>query len=384
MLLIAVVASYRQVVRAYPSGGGDYEVAIEEPSAGSPALVVASALLVDYVLTVAVSVSSGVDNIISAFPSLNRHRVLIARRPGRAAGRGQPARPARVGQGVRRPDLPVRGRRADHDRHRAGPASSFGDAAGRRERALRRSSPSPGTRTSTGLALLFFALRAFSSGCTALTGVEAIANGVPAFRPPKSRNAADHAGADGRHRGHDVRRRHRAGPDRGRARTPRTPATCRASRQLRRPTRSARSSPSSAAAIFGGDHSVGFFYIQAATALILVLAANTAFNGFPLLGSVLAQDRYLPRQLHTRGDRLRLQQRHPAAGRRSPALLIVVFHADVTRLIQLYIIGVFTSFTLGQCGHGAALEPGAAHRARPGGAAPDAPLAGHQRDRRHR
>jgi hypothetical protein len=103
------------------------------------------------------------------------------------------------------------------------------------------------------------------------------------------------------------------------------------------------------AAIFGGDHSIGFYYIQAASALILILAANTAFNGFPLLGSVLAQDRYLPRQLHTRGDRLVFSNGVIVlAG--FAMLLIWVFDASVTRLIQLYIIGVFTSFTLGQLG----------------------------------
>ncbi len=103
------------------------------------------------------------------------------------------------------------------------------------------------------------------------------------------------------------------------------------------------------AAIFGGDHSIGFYYIQAVSALILILAANTAFNGFPLLGSVLAQDRYLPRQLHTRGDRLAFSNGIVVlAG--FAMLLIWVFDASVTRLIQLYIIGVFTSFTLGQLG----------------------------------
>ena len=111
-----------------------------------------------------------------------------------------------------------------------------------------------------------------------------------------------------------------------------------------------------ASSIFGGDSSIGFFYIQAATALILVLAANTAFNGFPLLGSILAQDSNLPRQLHKRGDRLvysnGIVMLAVVAG-----LLIFIYNATVTRLIQLYIIGVFTSFTLGQTGHGAALEP---------------------------
>ena len=124
-----------------------------------------------------------------------------------------------------------------------------------------------------------------------------------------------------------------------------------------------------ASAVFGGPHSIGFFYVQATTALILVLAANTAFNGFPLLGAILARDKNLPGQLNNRGDRLSysngiIMLAIVAAG------LIAIYKADVTRLIQLYIIGVFTSFTLGQTRHGAALEPHPAHRdaTRPSGA----------------
>src|SRR5262249_27080123 len=103
------------------------------------------------------------------------------------------------------------------------------------------------------------------------------------------------------------------------------------------------------AAVFGSTNSPYFYFLQVATALILVLAANTAFNGFPLLGSVLAQDRWLPRQLHTRGDRLVYS--HGIIFLATVAsFLIVIYHANVTKLIQLYIIGVFTSFTLGQTG----------------------------------
>ena len=111
-----------------------------------------------------------------------------------------------------------------------------------------------------------------------------------------------------------------------------------------------------AAAIFGGEHSVGFFFIQAATALILILAANTAFNGFPLLGSILAQDGNLPKQLHTRGDRLVFSNGVIALAVVA-GFLIFVYHANTNALIQLYIVGVFTSFTLGQtgwCGTGTA------------------------------
>ena len=163
--------------------------------------------------------------------------------------------------------------------------------------------PEPGHSNLAGLALLFFALRAFSSGCTALTGIEAIANGVPAFRPPKSRNAATtlallgvlavtmFAGITALALVTNVHVAENTCDLIG------FPGNCETD-----PQRTVIAQLG--AAIFGGDHSIGFYYIQAVSALILVLAANTAFNGFPLLGSVLAQDRYLPRQLHTRGDRL--------------------------------------------------------------------------------
>ena len=187
-------------------------------------------------------------------------------------------------------------------------------------------------------------LRAFSSGCTALTGVEAISNGVPAFKKPKSKNAATtllllgvlavtmfvgvtclalvahvHVADSGQLTG-----------------TPKHYEQRTVITQV-------------AEAVFGGTSSIGFIAIAATTALILVLAANTAFNGFPVLGSILAQDRYLPRQLHTRGDRLAFSNGIIVlAG--FATLLIVVFQAEVTRLIQLYIIGVFVSFVCSQSG----------------------------------
>jgi hypothetical protein len=208
--------------------------------------------------------------------------------------------------------------------------------------------PEHGYGEVAGLALLFFALRAFASGCTALTGVEAIANGVPAFKPPKSKNAATtlalmgglaatmFAGVTALALLADVKY---------------TEVTC----DLEGFQGNCETDPQRtviaqlAAATFGGDSSIGFFYIQAATALILILAANTAFNGFPLLGSVLAQDRFLPRQLHTRGDKL-VYSNGILLLSGFAVLLIVIFQADVTKLIQLYIIGVFTSFSIGQWG----------------------------------
>ncbi|HEY6747395.1 MAG TPA: APC family permease, partial [Mycobacteriales bacterium] len=300
LLFAIVVASYRQVVRAYPSGGGDYEVATTNLGRYA-GLTVASALLVDYVLTVAVSVSAGVDNVISAFPDLNPARVWLALglvailaaanlRGVRESGTAFAIPTYLFTAGVL--VLIVTGLLR----------ALFGDSP-QAESAAWSIEPQPGHTNLTGLALVFFALRAFSSGCTALTGIEAIANGVPAFRPPKSRNAATTLGMLGLlavtmfagitalaliadvHVAADT------------CDLIGFPGDC-----VNDPQRTVIAQLG--AAVFGGDHSIGFFYIQAVSALILVLAANTAFNGFPLLGSVLAQDRYLPRQLHTRGDRL--------------------------------------------------------------------------------
>jgi hypothetical protein len=229
----------------------------------------------------------------------------------------------------------------------------------------------------TGVALLFFVLRAFSSGCTALTGVEAIANGVPAFKKPKSRNAATtlllmgtlsmgmFLGITALALISDVRYTEHTCDLIGFAGDCRTDPQRTVIAQV-------------AAAVFGGDDNVFFFYLQAATAAILILAANTAFNGFPLLGSILAQDRYMPRQLHTRGDRLVFSNGIVLLAVFA-GLLIIAFDASVTRLIQLYIIGVFTSVHPRSDRHGPALEPPAARGDRPRRPSPRAALAGHQR-----
>jgi amino acid transporter len=344
LLLATVVLSYRQVVRAYPSGGGDYEVAMKNHGQFA-GLTVASALLTDYVLTVAVSVAAGTDNIISAFPALDEHRVAIA-----------------VGLVTLLAAANLRGLR-ESGRTFAVPTYLFisgimvmvvtgllrhllGDGI-TAESAGYTITPEPGFGQVSGLALLFFALRAFASGCTALTGVEAIANGVPAFKPPKSRNAATTLALMG-----------------GIAATMFSGVTALALfagvKYAEHPCdlvgfTDCQTEPQRtviaqiASAVFGGPTSPGFFYIQAATALVLILAANTAFNGFPLLGSVLAQDRFLPRQLHTRGDKL-VYSNGILLLAGFAALLIAAFHADVNRLIQMYIVGVFTSFSIGQWG----------------------------------
>jgi amino acid transporter len=340
VLLVVVVLSYRQLVHAYPTGGGDYEVAAT--NLGSNAgLTVASALLVDYVLTVAVSVSAGVDNLISAIPALGDRRVGIALavvvvlaalnlRGIRESGRAFAIPTYLFVLGVVSMVLWGLGRTLLGNPPLA--ASSQYDVEAE-------------MTGLTGVAIAFLALRAFASGCTALTGVEAIANGVPAFRKPKSKNAATTLALMGgisivmfsgitalamiSHVRYTENPCDLVGFD------------CESTPQ---PTVIAQV----AAAVFG-DGTLPFYYIQAAAALILVLAANTAFNGFPLLGSVLAQHRYAPRQLHTRGDRL-VFSNGIALLSVFAALLIVAFDASVTRLIQLYIVGVFTAFTLGQTG----------------------------------
>jgi amino acid transporter len=345
VLLAVVVLSYRQVVQAYPSGGGSYEVASRNlgPWAG---LVVASALMVDYVMTVAVSVAAGVDNIISAVPSLGPYRVVV-----------------NLGFVALLTAMNLRGVR-ESGRLFAVPTylfiagvlamvaigllqTAFGHAPVA-ESAGWQVHAEPGQLGLTGMALVLLTLRAFSSGCTALTGAEAISNGVPAFRPPKARNAATtmavmgglsiamFAGITALALIADVHYTEDACQLVG------FPGNC--------ATGSQRTVIAQiAAAVFGGTDSVMFFYIQAATALILILAANTAFNGFPLLTAILAEHRYLPRQLHTRGDRLAFSNGIVILAVVAGAL-IYAFDGSVTRLIQLYILGVFTSFTLSQAG----------------------------------
>jgi amino acid transporter len=340
VVLLTVVASYRQNVHAYPSGGGDYEVANTNlgPRSG---LTVASALLVDYVLTVAVSVASGVDNLASAVPFLDGHQVLLAvtlvalltavnLRGIRESGIAfaiptygfMIAVFGMVGWGLFR--IFVLG-----DNVRA-PSAGYEFKA---------------EHSYAGLALAFLLLRAFSSGCAALTGVEAISNGVPAFRKPKSKNAATTLLLLGlisvtmmlcmvwlaRLTGLQY------------ADNPATQLVNAPSGYVQK-TVVAQLGQS----IFSG-FPLGFYLVTFMTALILVLAANTAFNGFPVLGSILAQDRYLPRQLHTRGDRLAFSNGilllAVFAG-----VLLVAFKADPSALIHLYIVGVFVSFTLSQTG----------------------------------
>ncbi|MEU9733670.1 APC family permease [Streptomyces sp. NPDC048002] len=345
VLMFTVVASYRQNVHAYPSGGGDYEVANTNlgPRAG---LTVASALLVDYVLTVAVSISSGVENLGSAVPFFVEHKVLCA-----------------VGIIVLLTLMNLRGVK-ESGKLFAIPTYVFvagvfimiawGAFQGLiLDETMKAPTADyqikPEHQGLAGFALVFLLLRAFSSGCAALTGVEAISNGVPAFRKPKSRNAATtlammgllavtmFCGIIGLAMATDVHMAENPAKDLVHNGVPV------GADYVQDPVIS-----QVAAAVFG-DGTFFFVLLAAATALVLFLAANTAYNGFPLLGSILAQDRYLPRQLHTRGDRLAFSNGIVLlAG--AAALLVWVYGADSTRLIQLYIVGVFVSFTLSQIG----------------------------------
>ena len=340
VLLLTVVASYRQLVRAYPSGGGDYEVATTNLG-GTAGAVVASALLIDYVLTVAVSVSAGVDNIITAFPETAHLRVWLALafvalltalnlRGVKESGRFFAVPTYGFVAGVLL--LVVTGLLR----------TAFGDAPVAESAGYE---VLPQEESLTGLVLVFFVLRAFSVGCTALTGVEAIANGVPAFKKPKSQNAATTLALMG-----------------ALAIAMFSGITALAViadvHYVAEPTDQLngfvegdvqRSVIGQLSAAVFGDGSVGFYYLQAMAAGILILAANTAYNGFPLLGSILAQDRLLPRQLHTRGDRL-VYSNGILVLAGAAGVLVFAFDADVSKLINLYVIGVFTAFTIGQTG----------------------------------
>ena len=340
-VMLVVVASYRQNVHAYPSGGGDYEVVTTNlgPNAG---LTVASALMVDYVLTVAVSTASAMSNIGSAVPFVADHKVLFCvsaillvmalnlrgvRESGVAFAVPTYAFIVGVaimlGWGLFRIYVLGEPLRAE--------SAGFVMHAERSQIA--------------GFALVFLVARSFSSGCAALTGVEAISNGVPAFRKPKSRNAATTLLLLGTIAVSLLMGIILLAKETG-VQIVDDPAT-----QLGGIPRDYQQKTlvtQIAHAVFG-SFQIGFLLIAVVTALILVLAANTAFNGFPVLGSVLAQDSYLPRQLHTRGDRLAFSNGIVFLAVAALAA-IIAFQAQVTALIQLYIVGVFISFTLSQIG----------------------------------
>lgn len=322
LVLTVVITSYRQTVRAYPRGGGSYIVARENLGT-VPGLVAASAILQDYVLTVAVSITAGTVAITSAAPGLARFDLAIAM--------GLIAFVALANlRGVKEAGtlfaIPTYGFvvmvyvtliAGFIDCLDGCPRAASADLHLEQVQAL----------------TLFLVLRAFASGSTALTGVEAIADGVQAFRRPQSRNAAATLGAMGLMtigmfigitvlaRGLHVR----------------------VSEELIEQSVLAQIGDT----IFDGG--VMFYILQVFTALILILAANTSYQDFPRLSAILARDHFMPRQFMNRGDRLVFSNGIVVLSLLA-GVLVWVFDANLTQLIQLYVVGVFTAFTLSQTG----------------------------------
>jgi amino acid transporter len=322
-LMLVIGFSYRQTIHAYPGGGGAYFVARE--NIGTIAgLVAAAALLLDYVLTVAVSIAAGVAAVTSAIPSLHGRAVelslacLVLIAIGNLRGIRESGRifsaPTYFFLGSMGILLVV---------------GAFKIVTG--QVVPLDPGSAPVVPSEMGALSIFLVLRAFANGCTALTGIEAISNGVPAFKPPEAHNAAVTlmimiacattcfmgvtllAGAYHVIPAHDET----------------------VISQLNR-------------AILGGRGPL-YYMVQAATMMILVLAANTAFSDFPRLASIIARDKFLPRQLANQGDRLAFSNGIVMLSVLSGVLLFV-FHGDTHALIPLYMLGVFVSFTLSQAG----------------------------------
>ena len=320
-ILAIVVFSYRQTIHAYPTGGGAYIVA-KDNLGELPALVAAASLLIDYILTVAVSIAAGVAAITSAFPQWHVNRVeltlgfVVVLMVGNLRGIRESgnifAIPtyffivttlALIGVGIWRV--------VSGDVHAV-------------------VTPDP-VRSEGASLTMFLVLRAFANGCTAMTGVEAVSNGVPAFRPPEAKNAAA---------------------------TMLMMAVLSITMFLGitllsqtyhiLPSERETVVSQLARGVFG-DRGIAYYAVQAATMLILVLAANTAYADFPRLASILARDRYVPRQFMNQGDRLAFS--NGIVGLSAFAgVLLVAFGGDTHSLIPLYMIGVFVSFTLSQAG----------------------------------
>lgn len=320
-LLALVVISYRQTVRAYPNGGGAYIVS-RENLGDTAGLLAASALLIDYVLTVSVSITAGTEAVLTAAPGLADMRIEIAMLFIAFVAMVNLRGVKESGVFFAVPTYLFIASIAmllivGFIKCLGGcPVAESADTVLHGESAL----------------TLFLLLKAFAAGTTALTGVEAISNGVPAFRYPQSRNAATTLTIMG-----TISISMFLG------------VSWLANQMQVRYVHGQETSVLGdiAHTVFGGG--VGFYVVQVATAAILILAANTAFADFPRLASILATDRFMPRQLMNRGDRLVFSNGVLILSILA-SVLIVVFNADLNRLIQLYLVGVFVSFTLSQSG----------------------------------
>jgi amino acid transporter len=317
-LLVILITSYSQTIQAYPGGGGAYIVASDNLGVG-PGLVAGAALLIDYVLTVSVSVAAGVAAVISAVPVLVPHREAL----------GLVAIALVVGANLR----------GVREAGRIFAVPTYGFIAcilllvgwGGIRLLVDGTVHTPAMpHEATNPVTLFLLLRAFASGCSALTGVEAISNGVPAFEPPQARNARITLVWMGVILG---------GMFAG--------ITWMAGQYAIVPTHEETVLSQIARRVFAEGPL--YYATQAFTALILILAANTSFADFPRLASLLARDGFLPRQLAQRGDRLVFSNGILALAVLAGAL-IVAFRGRVTALIPLYAVGVFLSFTLSQMG----------------------------------
>lgn len=320
-ILAIVVFSYRQTIHAYPSGGGAYIVA-KDNLGETPALIAAAALLIDYVLTVAVSIAAGVAAITSAVPQWHVNRVEMT-----------------LGFVLLLMLGNLRGIR-ESGRIFALPTYAFvvgmlGLIAAGAWRAFTGTiHPVPGVETIRPLGdtlTLFLVLTAFSNGCTAMTGVEAVSNGVPAFKPPEARNAAATMLMMA-----------------VLSITMFTGITLLAHAYHIVPSEQETVVSQIARGVFGG-RGWPYYAVQAGTMAILVLAANTAYADFPRLASILARDRYVPRQLMNQGDRLAFSNGIIGLSVFA-SILLVAYGGDTHSLIPLYMIGVFVSFTLSQAG----------------------------------
>jgi amino acid transporter len=321
-ILAIVVFSYRQTIHAYPSGGGAYLVS-KDNLGETPALIAAASLLIDYVLTVAVSIAAGVAAITSAFPQLHFNRVemtlafVVVLMLGNLRGIRESGRIfalptyffivttlALVGFG-------------------------FWQLANGSVDPI--AAPADPVHSSAGPLSLFLLLTAFANGCTAMTGVEAVSNGVPAFRPPESKNAAATMLMMA-----------------ALSITMFLGITLLAKAYHVVPSEQETVVSQLARGVFG-ERGTAYYLVQAATMSILVLAANTAYADFPRLASILARDRYVPRQFMNQGDRLAFS--NGIVGLSVFAgILLIAFGGDTHALIPLYMIGVFVSFTLSQAG----------------------------------
>jgi amino acid transporter len=320
-ILATVVFSYRQTIRAYPSGGGAYIVA-RENLGEMPALIAAASLLIDYVLTVAVSIAAGVAAITSAFPETYPFRVAITLGCVLILAVGNLRGIKESGRIFSVPTYFFV----------AGVAVLCGLGAWHWATGTIVPVTTPDALVPLGRPLtLLLLLTAFSNGCTAMTGVEAVSNGVPAFRPPEAKNAVATMGtmavlAIGMFLSITL--------------------LAQAYHVVPSPTETVLSQLGRG---ISGGRSLLYFAVQAGTTLILVLAANTAYADFPRLASILARDRFLPRQFMNQGDRLAFSNGILGLSAFA-AVLLIAFRGDTNALIPLYMIGVFVSFTLSQSG----------------------------------